>query len=473
VDVSSAIAAWWQPGSHSLALSIFLRLMGFVYLLAFLSLLVQLKGLFGKKGILPIRDYLAAVKRLGLKRLYYVPTLFWLDSSDASIVLVCAAGVLFSMLLAFGVAPLASLIALWLLYLSFKSAGQDFLNFQWDTLLLETGFVSIIIAASGLSPVSLVLIWFLLFKFMVMAGSVKLTSGDPAWRELTAMNYHYQTQPLPNPLSWYAHLLPGWFQKATVAGMLVIEMLVPFLIFGTMDMRLAAFALFTLLQLSILLSGNYGPLNILTIVLGVPLLADLQLLPFSGLALDAAPVVPGIIISAVAVFLIVLDCVHILGLFFRNVPGRSITRALEPFELSNAYGLFAVMTKKRYEIIMEWSDDGSTWHEYGFRWKPGDPSKAPPECMPHMPRLDWLMWFLPFSPYEYNGWFLRFVEKLLQNSPDVMALMKDGPADPPRFVRAVEYDYSFTDWKTRKKTGLYWKRTPVALYAPILSTRDL
>jgi hypothetical protein len=336
--------------------------------------------------------------------------------------------------------PLLMLVLAYIFYLSFKSVGQDFLNFQWDALLLEIGFASVLVFLSGYSPAGILLLWFILFKFMVMAGLSKVLSGDRTWRELTAMNYHYQTQPLPNPLSWFAHQFPSFFQKTSVLGMLFIEIVVPFLIFGSPEARLAAFVLLFLLQLVIILTGNYGPLNLLTIVMSIPILGDSLLLslPFHpGPA--PSPILP-IIPDIIAVLLILLNSMHILRPLFRRVPGLNIIGFLEPFEICNSYGLFAVMTTRRFEIIVEWSDDGRNWNEYRFRWKPQKLAQSPRQCAPHMPRLDWLMWFLPFSPFSYNPWFLKFMEKLLQNSPDVLGLLRKGPKDPPRYVRALEYE---------------------------------
>ncbi len=474
VDLTGYLLGLWQTGEHSIALSLFVRLLGAIYVIAFLSLLVQAEGLFGRKGILPIRDYLALLKRLGLRRFFYTPTLFWLASGDGAIKAVCAIGLLAGLSLAAGIVPLLSLALCWLCYLSFKSAGRDFLSFQWDSLLLEAGFATMVALAGGLGPLGLLLLWFVVFKFMLMAGLAKILSRDPAWRDLTAMTYHYETQPLPNPLSWYAHRMPLLFQKLSVLATFLIEIGAPFLFFGPPDARLLAFGMETLLQLMIMLSGNFGPLNLLTIAMGFPLLPDGLLAPLSFLSLDAAPLLPPIAVAPIVVILIYLDSVQILSLFSSKVPGRSLLRLIEPFEICNSYGLFAVMTRKRYEIILEWSDDGFKWHEYKFRWKPQDPSEMPRLSMPHMPRLDWLMWFLPFGTYEDNPWFMRLLEKLLQNSEDVQSLFRPGgPSDPPKMVRALAYEYSFTDAATHKETGRWWDRKLVGVYCPPFSMLDL
>lgn len=468
--LSGLISSLWQPGSYVQAQLLFLRLMGLIFAIAFWSLLIQVKGLFGRDGILSASFFLSQVRRLGAKRFYYVPTLFWLDSSDSALVLACAAGIILGLLLAAGISPFLVLILLYILYLSFKSIGQEFLNFQWDTLLLEMGFASILVAAAP-SGITALLLWFILFKFMFMAGAVKLRSGDPSWRDLTAMSYHYETQPLPNPLSWYAHNMPKWYHKAEALGTFFIELAVPFLIFGTAETRLAAFALFVLLQLFITLAGNFGPFNLISMVMAVPLLHD-SFLGWAGLP-PYEPVLPPVLVTALSVFLIILSAIHIIALAWRDFPGLRLVRPFEPFEICSGYGLFAVMTTKRTEIIAEWSDDGIEWNEYAFKWKPQAVDRPPPLSAPHMPRLDWLMWFLPFSGVDYNPWFLRFMEKLLKNSPDVLGLLKSGPRDPPRYVRAIAYEYRFTDPETRIETGRFWTRRMAGHYCPPLSTRDL
>ncbi|MFN7990681.1 MAG: lipase maturation factor family protein [Candidatus Micrarchaeia archaeon] len=472
MDYLDTIIGWWQPEQHTIAVSLFLRILGVMYFLAFSSLIVQVKGLLGRRGILPVRDFLAYVRRIGPKRFYYIPSVFWLSSSDAALLFMCLAGMAAAVLLAAGIAPLIMLIILYVSYLSFKSVGEDFLNFQWDALLLEVGFASILLAAAP-SMAALLLVWFILFKFMVMAGMAKIVSKDQNWRSLKAMAYHYQTQPLPNPLSWAAHNLPLWFHKLSVAGMLVIEIAVPMLIFGPADGRTIAFWLFAALQFAIAATGNFGPFNLFSTALAIPLLDDNILSPFASFLLPLPPAIPAIAVDAAAVLLIIASSVHIIRMLFPGAPGRGLLNLIEPFDVSNPYGLFAVMTTKRYEIIMEWSKDGEKWHEYAFRWKPQGTKASPPVSAPHMPRLDWMMWFLPFAPYESNPWFLRFMEKLLQNSPEVCGLLRTSPDEPPRFVRALAYEYTFTDPATRKRTGDIWSRRLTGEYAPKTSIRDL
>ena len=474
IDIAAGlISSVWQADSYVQAQLLFLRLMGIIYAIAFWSILIQAKGLWGKDGILPVEMLLAQFRRLGPKRFYYLPTLFWLNSSDAALVLAAVSGIILGLLLALGVLPGAmpvlALVMLYVLYLSYKSVGQDFLNFQWDALLLEVGFASILVAAAP-SAMTALLLWFILFKFMFMAGAVKLRSGDPSWRNLSAMSYHYQTQPLPNPLSWHAHNLPAGYHRMEVLGTFFIELVVPLLIFGTAETRLLAFACFIALQLLIMLGGNYGPFNLISMVMAVPLLHD-SVLSSLGLPVPA-PLLPQLMVDIIALSLVILSALHILSLRLSRLPGLGILRALEPFEISNGYGLFAVMTTQRHEIIVEWSYNGKKWAEYGFRWKPQALGRLPPLSMPHMPRLDWLMWFLPFSSVNFYPWFLRFMEKLLKNSPDVLALLGSGPSDPPKYVRAIAYDYKFTDPETRKRTGRWWTREKVGVYCPPLSVLD-
>src|SRR6185369_14679515 len=262
--------------SFSIALAIFPRLLGMVYLLAFASLLVQVRGLYGSRGILPIRDYADALRRnLGAKGCCSFPSLFWLNTSDVFITGCAWLGVFLSLLLASGIATLPALILLWLIYLSFASMGQEFLSFQWDALLLETGFTTIFLPlAAPAPPLACLAYQFFIFRFMLSAGVVKLSSGDPAWRKLRALCFYYETQPLPNRLAWYAHQLPEKVQKLSLLGMFFFELLVPFCCLGPAPLKLAGFCLLVFYQGLLMLTGSYGFLNILIILLCVPLLDD-------------------------------------------------------------------------------------------------------------------------------------------------------------------------------------------------------
>jgi len=382
-----------------------------------------------------------------------------------------------------------ALALLWLFYLSLVVAGQIFMGYQWDALLLETGFLAIFFAppkilpgtARETEPARVVLWLFRLLLFRLMLGSalVKLASGDPRWANLTALSYHYETQPIPTPLGWYAFQLPMWFQVLSTAGVFFIEGVLPFLIFAPFRrLRLLAAGGFIFLQLLIALTGNYTFFNLLTMALCILLLDDGV---FARWSASGHPVVQArperdewrtwaeIFLAALIVF---LSCIQFGTMFIsiRNLPERAvaISNWLAPFRLVNRYGLFAVMTITRPEIIVEGSNDGVTWLEYQFPYKAGDVTRAPPWVAPYQPRLDWQMWFAALGAAETNPWFGRFMEKLSQGSPEVLKLLAYNPFpdEPPRYLRAVLYDYRFTDWQTRLDTGAWWERRALETYYP-------
>jgi hypothetical protein len=475
---------------------LFLRLLGVVYLAAFLSLSVQIRGLVGSHGILPVADYLAAVGRQvkGPERYYLAPTLCWLHAEDSLLIGQCAGGVVLAVLLILGVAPVPVLALLWAFYLSLTVAGQTFLGYQWDALLLETGFLAIFLAPPQLwprpgqeAPPPRAILWllrWLLFRLMFASGIVKLLSGDENWRSLTALNYHYETQPLPTWTSWYMHQLPVWFQPLSVLVTFCLEILFPPLLFGPRRARHIAFAGIVGLQLLIAATGNYGFFNLLTIVLCLPLLEDdvfparlrLRFSPTARQEVNRAPrswsswiTVP---VAGGIFFLSILPFLRNAGLLGHGPAWLNrLEQVAAPFRSVNQYGLFAVMTTIRNEIIIEGSDDGRTWRPYEFRWKPGDPRRRPSFAGLHMPRLDWQMWFAALGNYRQNPWFVHFLVRLLQGSPEVVELLDRNPFPdrPPHYLRAMLYTYQFTDWASRKREGTWWRRIPLGLYCPVLS----
>jgi hypothetical protein len=492
--------------SHNYLLTrwLFLRLLGGIYLCAFASLRPQLLGLAGRNGIAPAADFLQEIEAsLGAGRYWRVPTLAWIDHSDAFLQRLCQAGIVLSLLLVLGIAPVPVLVALWFCWLSLVNVSSPFLPFQWDVLLQETGFLAIFLAPLQLrpgllreAPPSLPVIWlfrWLLFRLMFMSGVVKLRSGDATWRGLTALAYHYQTQPLPTPLAWYAHHLPGWFHRLSAAIMFVIEVPVPFLIFGPRAARLLAAALLVWLQLLIMLTGNYAYFNLLSAVLCTLLLDDAALrraFPAWMRRMLREPALPrrargyrlGLHLPLAAIILL-LSTDQLNAIVLRGARGpRLLRRAqrlrfagtvlnrIESLRLANRYGLFAVMTTERPEIVVEGSDDGVTWLPYEFRYKPGDVRRAPPWVAPHQPRLDWQMWFAALSSPRANPWFASFIVRLLEGSPDVLALLKTNPFPdaPPRYVRALLYDYQFTE-RDAAVDGAWWRRELLGVYFPPVS----
>jgi len=492
-----------QP-SNFLTRWIFLRALGVIYLIAFVSLWTQINGLIGHNGILPAGQFMTAAgqqcdaRGIGLERYHLLPTLCWFNASDGFLHFQCAAGSILAALLIIGVAPEPCLGLLWLLYLSLATIGRDFLGFQWDNLLLEAGFIAIFFAPLQLLPrpsreapssrIALWLLRLLLFKVMFSSGCVKLFSGDPNWRNLTALTFHYQTQPLPTWIAWYANQLPLWFQKASCVVMFAIELGAPFLIFTPRRLRFCGGAAIAFLQILILLTGNYTFFNLLTLALCLLLLDDFALMKLTPLKLRPAfapvtrhvslathwrwPRAVTIPLAAVVMAISLFQMSLMFGarpVWFLPVAVADIW--LSPFRTVNSYGLFAVMTTERREIVVEGSDDGVTWREYEFKYKPGDVTRRPAFVAPHQPRLDWQMWFAALGNYQQNPWFANFCERLLQGSPEVLALVEKNPfpGHPPRYLRAELYDYRFTSFAERRATAAWWQREFIGEYLPPLS----
>jgi predicted DCC family thiol-disulfide oxidoreductase YuxK len=465
----------------------FLRSLGAIYLIAFISLWVQVIGLVGAEGILPVNQFLsAAYSQIGLHALSMFPTLCWFNTSDLFLYFLCGGGVVLSVLLIFEIAPVACLIGLFVFYLSLTIAGQTFLSFQWDILLLEAGFLSIFLAPwTGNAPVSkaaVFLLKLLLFKLLVMSGMVKLTSGDDCWWNLTALDYHYWSQPLPTIFAWWADKHPQWLKHFSVAFCLVVEIIVPLFIWAPRRPRLAAFALIVFLQLAIALTGNYCFFNLLTIALCLLLIDDAALNRKNATVIDCRYNFRGrlSIYGAVATIIVTLP-VNGWLIFTAFKPKAQWSRPLtlvyehiEPFRIANGYGLFRVMTKDRREIILEGSADGINWVPYEFKWKPGDVKRAPSWCAPHQPRLDWQMWFAALGTYDQNRWFVRLTICLLQGNGDVAKLLKSNPFPntPPRYIRAISYRYRFTTLAEHRQTGAWWKRTELGQYLPTISLQQ-
>ena len=492
----SALTRWFW-GTHTerttfyLSRWLFLRGLGCIYLIAFLSLWVQIHGLVGSNGILPAGQYLEAVRQqIGTEGYYLVPTLFWLNTSDAFLHFLCAGGVVLSLVLIAGFVPTFALVGLWAFYLSLVTVGQVFLSFQWDVLLLEAGFLAIFFAPLQLrdtftrtfqsSTAFLWLLRWLLFRLMFASGFVKLAS-DEVWRNLTALNFHYETQPLPTWFGWYTHQLPEWFHKASTIGMFAAELVVPFLIFAPRRARTVGCIGLIVLQILIILTGNYCFFNLLTIVLCLLLIDDVMwkaLLPKRLMPTIHTIEKPprqyrriGIAVAAVLLFL--LSSIRFGGQLFREAQLPDVAW-IAPFRSVNTYGLFADMTESRPEIIVEGSNDRITWQTYQFRWKPGDLTVPPKWVAPHQPRLDWQMWFAALQgSYRNTPWFLNFMGALLQGKSEVLRLLAENPfpESPPRYVRATLYDYRFTDLTTKRSEGTWWSREWKRIYCPAISLR--
>ena len=482
-----------EPVPYQVSRWVFLRLLGLAYVCAFVSLWVQIDGLIGSGGILPAERLMELARAQLDGRIHLFPTLLWFGASDAFLHLLAGAGTVLAGWLVLGIAPAPVLTALWALYLSLSLGGQVFFSFQWDTLLLETGFLAIWLAplttwplAERRAPVArpaLWLLWWLLFRLMFESGVVKLSSGDPTWVNLSALRYHFETQPLPTWIGWHVHQLPAtelWFAAACLFG---IELVVPFLIFAGTWPRRAAFGALVMLQVVILATGNYCFFNLLAIALCVLLLDDgtwperLRRFVTGAARQDPAGKPrrwPSGVLLPVSAVLFLLSLVPTTALLGMNLPWPGAMSAayrwLQPFRSINSYGLFAVMTTERPEIIVEGTSDGTNWKPYEFRYKPGGLDRVPAFVAPHQPRLDWQMWFAALGTVEQNPWFLHFLESLLRGSPDVEALLETNPfpGGPPMAVRAIAYDYRFTNRELRAASGDWWRRENRREYCPAI-----
>ena len=471
-----------EPARFAITRWVFLRLLAAVYAVAFASLAVQVSGLLGTRGISPAHDFFEAVAQsLGSIRYFAVPSVFWLNSSDLVLQITCWAGVGLAVFLFIGRLERLLLALLYVLYLSFSLAGQEFLSFQWDALLLEAGFLAIFFGRtlSTQRTIAWLFRW-LVFRLYFLSGIVKLTSQDPTWHGLTALDFHYYTQPLPTLLAWYADKLPEWFQRFSTFSVLAIEIGAPFLIFAPRRMRMFGAGVLLSLQTLIFATGNYTFFNVLTAALTLFLFDDQAL---RGLVWKPRRVAIETLASTragragAAVLTMLILPLGFARLFETLVdlpePLRSVARYTTPFQIANSYGLFRVMTTSRLEIVIEGSDDGEQWKAYEFPYKPGDVNRAPRWAAPHQPRLDWQMWFAALGDYRSNPWFLGLAARLLEGSPPVLALLEKNPFPdhPPRYIRALSYDYKFSTWQEHRQTGAWWHREPHGEYLPPIGLR--
>jgi hypothetical protein len=461
---------------------VFLRCLGLIFFSAFYSLFFQIQGLIGPRGILPAGEYLNDVARMlpGLARFYYVPSVLWLGAGSGALSVLVWTGLIASVLLILNVWPRGSIAVCLVLFLSFISAAQDFSSYQSDGMLLEAAFLSLFFAPRGLRPglgvdhppsrASLFLLRWEWFRIYFESGLVKLMSGDVQWRTLTAMDHYYETGPLPTWIGWYAHQLPHGFHAATALFTLVLELGLIWIAWLPRPFRLACFGIVTALQIGIILSANYAFLNYLVLVLGFLLLDD-RVFARAGLRAPAAEVQPvprwRLVGAAVALTLVLWATIFA---FLPTRPGPLAwpATALAPFRIANAYGLFAVMTTGRWEIEFQGTRDGHTWVAYPFRYKPQNPAEAPGIFAPYQPRFEWNLWFASLGPWQQNPWVIHAEERLLEGSPDVLALFRSDPfaGKPPRQVRAVLWQYWFTDREERRATGRWWRRQLLGPWGP-------
>jgi lipase maturation factor 1 len=417
------------------------------------------------------------------------PTIFWIDCSDATLRDTALVGAVLSLGLICTVAPLYCLLALWALYLSFVNIGQDFLSFQWDNLLLEAAFFSLFITPAGLRPkhvwsphpIAVFLMLWLVLRLHVESGAAKLLTGDPTWRNLTAMVQYYETAPLPTWVGWYAHQMPVWAHQACALFTFVVELGLPLFIWAPHRIRTAVFWGMIAMQVSVILTANYGFFNYLTMALCLFVLDDGHLQWVAqrfGRSLWWLPPRPSSTRQAILLALVTAVMLPVSVVpFLPFVPyPRSLNpvivpvrRALNTLRSVNAYHLFASMTLVRREVVLEGSDDGSVWSAYEFRYKPGDPDRAPPFVAPHQPRVDFQLWFLLLNGAPRAQYFNVLLLRLLEAPPVMAPLFSRDPfpEKPPAFVRAVFYRYTFTDSATRRTTGNWWQREWLGFSKPL------
>ncbi|MGC1450810.1 MAG: lipase maturation factor family protein [Candidatus Sulfotelmatobacter sp.] len=510
---------------------LFLRALGCIYFSAFFSLVFQIRGLIGAEGILPAGEYLRAVAHsLGYSRgLWFAPTLLWLASGPHMLIALCWVGMAASLLLTLNVWPRGMLVICFVCFLSFVSAAQDFSSYQSDGMLLEAGFISFFFAPPGFrpglgpqSPPSRA-VWFLLqwewFRIYFESGVAKIAGGDPEWRHFTAMDEYYQNGPLPTWIGWYVQHLPHWFHAATVYATLALELGLVWMFFLPRRWRIVCFLIVTPWQLGVILTANYTFLNYLVLALGFLLLDDRALLRFlpqrwkKSSAMGAAvggqvgprpshasefpealepPTDPGesdpsraassegfrrywttvkLCLTIIVLSWIFYATMAELMWMFSALPlPAAPIAALEPFRIANRYGLFGIMTRGRYEIEFQGSEDGKNWVPYLFRYKPQDLSQSPGIYAPYQPRFDWNLWFASLGSWQEYPIVARTEVRLLSNDSDVLNLFAKNPFPdgPPRQVRAVIWQYWFTTMSEKRTSGLWWRRQFIGLYAPTI-----
>jgi hypothetical protein len=471
---------WFNADDYEFARQVLQRGIALMYLIGFASTAAQFRALLGEHGLLPAPALLAN------KRAIRGPTLFRWRYSDRLLLAVAWTGIVISVLLVVGLpqkappwVPLILFLILWLLYMSILNIGQTFYGFGWESLLLEAGFMVAFLGSDEVPPPRLILlltVW-LVFRLEFGAGMIKLR-GDRSWRDLTALYYHHETQPMPGPLSRFAHLLPKPVHRAEVVGNHFAQLIVPFFLFAPQPVASIAAAIVIFTQLWLVVTGNFAWLNWITIVLAFAAVSDtavhwvIPAIPLSWGSGDYTPVWFLSLVVAVSVFLVFLSYWPIRNLLSRH---QLMNASFNRWHLVNAYGAFGSVTKERYEVIVEGTADESPgedadWREYEFKGKPGDPNRMPRQFAPYHLRLDWLMWFLPLGSV-HERWFYAFLERLLKADRGILRLLRVDPFDgrAPRWVRARLFHYRFATHREKRESGRWWVREPVQVAIPPVS----
>ncbi|HZU13816.1 MAG TPA: lipase maturation factor family protein [Chloroflexota bacterium] len=468
---------WLQAPDYWLTRLVFERALALIYLVAFAVAINQFRPLLGERGLLPVPYFL---RLAGFRQ---APSLFHLHYSDRFLAALSWTGLILSAAVAVGVPDIAPpwvsipvWLILWVIYLSIVNVGQIFYAFGWESLLLEVGLLAAFFGDGRPAPPLLVifLLRWVLFRLEFGAGLIKLR-GDPCWRDLTCLNYHHETQPMPNPLSWYFHHLPRSVHKLEVLGNHFAQLVVPFGLFAPQPVASLAGAIIILSQAWLVASGNFSWLNFMAILLALTTFDDHVLghvLPVTPASLAPLPLWWQILSVALTLMVVVLSYWPVRNMLSRR---QRMNFSFNRYHFVNSYGAFGSITKVRYEIILEGTGaelplPDADWKAYEFKGKPGDPHRRPPQIAPYHLRLDWLMWFAAMaSPFEHP-WLLTFVEKLLANDRPTLKLLRHNPFPdrPPRFIRAQFYRYRFTTGQERRGTGAWWDRTLVAEYLPPL-----
>jgi hypothetical protein len=471
--------AWLHATDYALARLILQRGIGAVYLVAFLVALEQGPALIGEQGLMPVPRYLEG------SRFWDAPSVFHFHFSDRFFVAVAAVGAVLSTLVVVGLPdawPIPLTIGLWLvvwaLYLSIVNVGQRFYAFGWESLLLEAGFLAAFLGPAW-SAVPAPLVWlfrWLLFRLEFGAGLIKMR-GDPCWRDRTCLYYHHETQPMPNPLSWFFHRLPKPLHRVEVMGSHFAQLVAPVLLFLPQPIATFAALVMAVTQSWLVVSGNFSWLNVTTIVLTASAIDDrafarvLHVAPLRGTPVAGHDVV----VLGIAALVVVLSYRPARNLVSRD---QLMNASFDPLQLVNTYGAFGSITRTRREVAIEGTaddprSDEAVWREYEFKGKPTDPRKRPRQWAPYHLRLDWLMWFAALSPAYARSWFVPLLEKLLENDAPTLRLLRGNPFPhaPPRAVRASLYEYRFTTWRERRETGAWWVREWIGEYVTPLERR--